>query len=381
MKYIDEGVELKGKLVLVRAGLNVPVDSGRILDDFRIIKAVPTLQFLLDEGARVVVVSHIGRDGTLSLSEVASALREHVPTEFANTIADARNDARAGTVVVVENLRTDPREEENDEAFASELAEGFDIFVQDAFEVCHRAHASIVGVPTLLPSYGGLLLKAEVEALTEALEPTHPALFILGGGKLETKEPLLRKLLPLYDNVFIGGVLQNEILAARGLEIGRSAIEDGVVSFDILTTEKAYIVQDVLVERADRETATVPVAEVLPTDAIVDMGAATIDTLIPTLDTFKTIVWNGPMGWYERGYDEATVRLARALSGIRATTIVGGGDTVAVLEKEGLVDTFTFVSTGGGAMLQFLQNGTLPGVEALDEANSKSLVANSSKWR
>lgn len=365
MKYIDEGVAVKDKLVLVRAGLNVPVDSGRILDDFRIDHAVPTLDWLCTEGARVVVIAHIGRDGTQSLEGVAEQLNEHVPTTYVSDISVARKQAQAGKVIVVENLRTDPREIANDSAFAAELAEGFDIFVQDAFEVCHRDHASIVSIAPLVPSYGGLLLRREIDALTSALHPIQPALFILGGGKVETKEPLVRKFLDIYDTVFIGGILQNEILAARGLEIGKSVVEHRSVAFEILTAPNAHEVSDVMVTHIDGDTTDVSVEEVLPTDVIVDMGTTTTATLVKDLSRYATVVWNGPLGWYEHGYDEATVLLAHAIAQTDATTIVGGGDTVAVLEKEGLVEKFTFVSTGGGAMLQFLQDGTLPGIEVL----------------
>lgn len=365
MKYIDDNIEVAGKLVLVRAGLNVPVDGGRILDDYRIQQAAATLKFLCKRRARVVVIAHIGRDGTQSLERVSEKLNEHVPTTFAVDIDVAREKVKEGEVVVVENLRSDPREVANDAQFAEKLAKGFDLFVQDAFEVCHREHASIVGVAPLLPSYGGLLLKDEMRALQNALNPTHPALFILGGGKVDTKEPLVHKFLSAYDTVLIGGVLQNEILAARGLEIGKSVVENTAVAFDILAAQNTHEVLDVLVTRADGTVQNVRVEEVLPTDVIVDMGRDTITQLTQDLSGYATIVWNGPLGWYERGYDEATILLARAIASTKATKIVGGGDTVAVLEKEGLVEKFTFVSTGGGAMILFLQEGTLPGIEAL----------------
>jgi len=365
MKTLADMPNPANKLVLVRSGLNAPMHNNTIIADFRIRKAVPTLTYLCERGAKVVVISHIGHDGNESLHLVAELLAKHVPTQFVATIEEARLNARAGVVMLVENLRSDPREKANDATFAQELAEGFDYFVQDAFEVCHREHASVVGIPKYLESCGGLLVQDEVRALTRARSPKHPALFILGGGKPRTKEPLLDRMLDIYDTVLIGGTLQNEILAARGFQVGRSVVESRSVLFSVLTTRKAHEVEDVLVEHDDGGVASVPVEAVAPTDTIVDMGRTTITKLIERLHEFETIVWNGPLGWYERGYDDSTTLLARAIANTDAVTIIGGGDTVAVIEKEGLTARFSFVSTGGGAMLQFLQYGTLPGIEAL----------------
>tara|TARA_B100000745_G_scaffold300372_1_gene254069 strand:+ start:7762 stop:8862 length:1101 start_codon:yes stop_codon:yes gene_type:complete len=362
MKYIDENVEVTGKKVLVRAGLNVPLHEERIVDDFRIKNAIDTLKFLHTQGAQTIVIAHIGRRGNESLRHVSELLSEHVPVVFGEEHLEKMKD---GDIVLLENLRRDPRETNNDESFARELADLAEIFVQDAFEVCHREHASIVGVAKHLPSYGGLLLKREITALSMAFKPRHPALFILGGGKVITKEPLAQKFEGIYDAVFIGGILQNEILSARGLEIGKSAVEDGAVPFSVLSSPKVVEVEDVIIEDEKGGTANISIHDVAPTDTIVDMGEATTRALIDTLHMYKTIVWNGPLGWYERGYDASTVTLLHAVAKSNAKTIVGGGDTVAVIQKEGLEDDLSFVSTGGGAMLQFLQEGTLPGIEAL----------------
>lgn len=365
MRCIDERNELVGKVVLVRAGLNAPMHNGEITNDFRIRKALPTLQFLREQGAKTIVIAHIGRDEQESLSGVAKVLNEYIPTVFSKREELDTSKMLEGEVVLLENLRQDPREVANDDGFAQELASLADIFVQDAFSVCHREHASIVGIPKYIDSYAGLLLKAETTVLERALKPKHPALFVLGGAKFATKEPLIRKFVDLYDKVFIGGALQNEFLAARGVTVGRSVIEDGAVPSDLLVNDKVCEVTDVVVERPDKTSAVVITDDVNHADTIVDIGEETIRTLAEELKDYKTILWNGPLGWYEKGYDGATTTLARAVVDSGAETIVGGGDTVAVIQKEGLESNFDFVSTGGGAMLAFLLNKTLPGIDAL----------------
>ncbi len=363
--WIDEGVDVRGKVVLVRAGLNVPMDGGAIINDFRIRTALPTLQFLHEQGARVIVTAHIGRDVHDTLAPVAEALGEQLPITFSHLDAVVPADTADGEIVLLENLRQDGGEVANDDSFAQRLAGLADIFVQDAFSVCHREHASIVGVPNYLPSYGGLRLRAEIKALTRARTPETPALCILGGAKFETKEPLIRVFLNTYTKVFIGGALQNEVLAARGFPVGASKVEDGKVPEDLLTHEALYAVSDVVVQHADERAETVAIDAVGADDIIVDIGPASTQALIDALPEFKTILWNGPFGWYEKGYDAATVALARAVATADAETIIGGGDTVAVVQREGLEDDFDFISTGGGAMLTFLETGTLPGIDAL----------------
>ena len=365
MKCIDERNNLAGTTVLVRAGLNAPMYHGKVTDDFRIRRALPTLQFLRDQGAKTIVIAHIGRDPSASLRGVADILNTYIPTRFSTRESLDAPAMREGEVVLLENLRQDPRETANDDGFARELAALADVFVQDAFSVCHREHASIVGIPKYIDSYCGLLLKAETTVLTRALKPKHPALFVLGGAKFATKEPLIRKFLKIYDRVFIGGALQNEFLASRGVTVGHSVIEDGFVPSDILLHDALYPVTDVVVEHADKTRENVTIAQIDNADTIVDIGDATMHVLIDHLDRYKTILWNGPLGWYEKGYDDATVALARAIAKSGAESIVGGGDTVAVIQKEKLEHRFDFVSTGGGAMLTFLQEGTLPGIAAL----------------
>ncbi len=359
---------LAGKVVLVRSGLNVPVENGVVINDFRIRKALPTLQFLHEEGAKIIVVAHIGREQDETLKPVATELEKHLPITFVQT-RDTLNITAMhnGDIVLLENMRQDPREVANDDSFALELVRDVDIFVQDAFAVCHRQHTSIVGIPKLIPSFGGLLLHDEITALTSALNPQHPALCILGGAKFSTKEPLIKKFLATYDDVFVGGALQNEILAARGFVVGKSVVEDGRVPEDILHNDALRDAIDVVAMAPDETARTVRVGAVAPDEMIVDIGEETIAAIAADIGKYKSILWNGPMGWYEKGYDAATAALAHAIADTDAYSIVGGGDTVAVIQKEHLEDKFDFVSTGGGAMLEFLLNKSLPGIDALTE--------------
>ncbi len=365
MKYIDERNDLEGKVVLVRSGLNVPVQDGAVQNDFRIRKALPTIEFLSDQGAKVVVISHIGRDKGDTLHPVSVEMGKHIKLSFVRRAELEVEKMNNGDVILLENLRQDYRETHNHDSLSEYFAEVADVFVQDAFEVCHREHASVIGIPKFMESYGGLLLKEEVETLSNALTPEHPALFILGGAKLATKKPLVAKFLEIYDSIFIGGTLQNEILAAKGFNIGKSVVEDGEVEQNILENHQVQDVIDVLIESTDGVVASVSINEVKDGDKIVDMGSGTTEIVSKSLSSYKTILWNGPLGWYERGFDAATVTLARAMAKSGAKTVIGGGDTVAVIQKEGLESEFDFVSTGGGAMLEFLQNGTLPGIDAL----------------
>lgn len=367
IEWIDEQKDLRGTTVLVRAGLNAPVDNGIVVNDFRIRKALPTLRFLKDEGARVIVIAHVGREVDETLRPIADVLSAHLPITFQTRESFDASRLQNGEIVLLENIRQDTREIENDEVFAQELASLADIFVQDAFSVSHREHASIVGIPKYLKSYGGLLLKKEIEKLTEVLEPEHPALFVLGGAKFETKEPLIRKFIATYDTIFIGGALQNELLAAKGYAVGKSVVEDGHVPVDILESDVLHTVVDVVVERDSGVHSTVSVEDINESDVIVDIGEASIGSLSKEIGKYKTIVWNGPLGWYEKGYSGATVKLAHAAVKSLAKTFVGGGDTVAIIQEEGLENDFDFVSTGGGAMLTFLLDKTTAGITALEK--------------
>lgn len=367
MRFIDAHPFAPGTTVLVRSGLNVPLEKGEVRDDFRILRALPTLRFLHEQGAKTIVIAHIGRDTHESLESVAHALAQHLPVSFTTLDRIEPEKIQNGDIVLLENVRQHTGERENDNAFAQRLASLADIFVQDAFAVCHREHASIVGVPKYLESFGGLLLKEEIEALTRARNPKQPALAILGGAKFATKEPLIRTFLTAYDSVFVGGALFNDMLKARGFSVGISKIEDGHVPEDILNHPKLRSIEDVIVEHRDGSSENVSIGNVGPGDIIVDIGKASTEALIHDLREYRMILWNGPFGWYEKGYDASTVRLLRAMAEVPAERILGGGDTVAVVAREGLATQFDFLSTGGGAMLMFLERGTLPGIDALEQ--------------
>ncbi|MCR4333421.1 MAG: phosphoglycerate kinase [Patescibacteria group bacterium] len=368
--------------ILVRAALNVPVENGRVTNDYRLRRALPTIQYLCERGARVVLISHLGEQGTETLAPVAEALGKLISgVSFCGETVGARaRDAirtlAPGGVLVLENLRRNRGEKMNDSSFAHELSSLGDVFVQDSFDTCHRFHSSIVGVPSLLPNYAGLLLEEEIEELTRALAPAHPALAVIGGMKFSTKEPTITSLLAVYDQVFVGGALADDFFRASGQEVGRSLISGADPSHvkRLLTNKKLVLPIDSVVvpatalgEKNIYEKARVATfGQVHPDETILDNGPATVALLANLVKKAKTILWNGPLGNYENGFVDATDALARAITASSARSIVGGGDTVASIEGLRLLPKFSFVSTGGGAMLEFLAKGTLPGIEALD---------------
>lgn len=343
--------------VLVRAALNVPVENGKVVNDYRLRRALPTIRFLAERGARVVLISHSGEKGTETMKPAVGALSvlTRGVSFFDETIgARARaaiRDLAPGNILVMENLRRNSGERANDPAFAKELASLADIFVQDCFDTCHRKHASIVGVPKLLPSYAGFLLEEEVEALSHARAPKHPSLAVIGGAKFSTKEAVLTKLLQIYDQVFVGGALSNDFLKASGKEVGKSLVSDA----DENSIKKLLTNQNLLL----------PIDSILVNESILDSGLDTSVLLAELTKKAKTILWNGPLGKYEDGFVDATDNFARAVADSGAYSVVGGGDTIAAIEGLGLLSRFSFVSTGGGAMLQYLADGTLPGIVAL----------------
>lgn len=368
--------------ILVRAALNVPVVNGSVMNDYRLRRALPTIQFLSRQGARVVLISHLGEQGTETLEPVASALGKLISNVsfFPETIGvrarAAIRDLFPGNILVLENLRRNGGEQANDAAFARELAALADIFVQDSFDTCHRPHASIIGVPKLLPPYAGLLLEEEVRELTDARTPAHLALAVIGGAKFSTKEPVLTALLETYDQVFVGGALANDFLKVSGQEVGKSLVSSGNESAitKLLANKKLVLPIDSLVVPSDnirlpdaRVRARVATAtDVKPDEIILDHGPGTIALLEDLAEKAETILWSGPLGKYENGFIDATDAFARAVAHTDAHSVVGGGDTIASIENLGLLPRFSFVSTGGGAMLEYLARGTLPGIEALN---------------
>ena len=350
--------------ILVRASLNVPVENGKVTNDYRLRRALPTIKFLSERGARVVLISHIegeglsaGRQGTETLAPVAEAFGKLISgvSFFGETVgARARaaiRDLVPGNILILENLRRNAGEKKNDRAFAKELAELGDIFVEDSFDTCHRMHASIVGVPQILPSYAGFLLEEEVRELGAALEPKHPALAVIGGAKFSTKEPVLEKLLGIYDHVFVGGALANDFLKASGQDVGDSLVSD----------TNPNVIKKILAH----PKLVLPIDFVIKKEMILDSGAGTSALLNDLAKKAKTIIWNGPLGNYENGFVDATNAFAESVANSSAHSIIGGGDTIAAIENLRLMEHFSFVSTGGGAMLDFLVRGTLPGIEAL----------------
>ncbi len=369
--------------ILVRAALNVPVINGKVVNDYRLRRALPTIRFLTERSARVVLISHLGEQGTETLAPVAQALGKLLPNVsfFPETIGKgaraAIRDFAPGSVLVLENLRRDNGERMNDRAFAQELASLADIFVQDSFDTCHRPHASIIGVPKLLPSYAGILLEEEMKELSRALAPQHPALAVIGGAKFSTKEAVLTTLLKTYDHVFVGGALANDFLKALGLGVGKSLVSSASENTikKLLAHPKLVLPMDSLVIPArllgttnvQLEARIAPAGQVRSDEIILDHGPGTVALLSNLAQKAKTILWNGPLGNYENGFINATDAFARAIASSNAYSVVGGGDTVASIEGLGLLPRFSFVSTGGGAMLDFLATGTLPGIDALDK--------------
>ncbi len=376
MRTVRSIKKLEGIPVLVRAALNVPIVSGKVSGDFRLRRALPTIEYLRERHARVVLIGHIGDQGTESLEPVYESLRKVIPgLQFCgvNTGPVARAAVRAlppGGVLLLENLRRDVGEKKNTKTFAAALADLADVFVQDSFDVCHRPHASVVGVPEFLPSYAGLLVEEEVTELKKALKPKKPSLAVIGGAKFATKEPVLKKLLGIYDRVFVGGALANDFAVAEGLPVGKSLVSGAsraemrsLVNNRRLSLPLDYVVAP---HGGTREQGRVAaVRDVGSNEAILDNGPKTVAMLGERVANAKTIVWNGPLGNYENGFTTATEDLARAIAHSGAHSIVGGGDTVAAIEKVGVSHKFSFISTGGGAMLDFLSKGTLPGIEAL----------------
>lgn len=362
---------IKGKRVIVRAELNVPIKNGRVADDFRIRKAVQTILYLKKRGARVIVIGHIGREGKETLKPVARAMGRFVNIGFAPYSADSKKardvvDAmKNGTVIMLENLRRDSREKENDRAFARAIAALGDVYVNDAFSVSHRTHASIVGVPKLLPSYAGLLFEDEVRHLSLALSPKHPFLFILGGAKFETKLPLIKKYVEIADTVFVGGALANDFFRYQGCDVGKSTAEKPTFSLARLEKRRNLLLPEDVVVKGKGGVSTKEPCDIAHSDTIVDAGAKSISTLLPLIARARFILMNGPLGNYEEGFDGATKEILKQVAKSKALSIIGGGDTVALVTKAKMEKRFSFVSTGGGAMLAFLAKGTLRGIEAL----------------
>jgi phosphoglycerate kinase len=363
---------LTGKRILLRLDLNVPMAEGKIRDAYRIEKSLPTINFLREHGARVIIISHIGAgDEGDTLLPVAEYMRAKFPVSFLHRLESVDNERVTrsmvnGDVVMIENLRHTKKEEANDISFAEYLASLGDIYVNDAFSVSHRTHASVVALAALLPHYAGLQLMEEVSRIALAFEPERPFLFVLGGAKISTKMSLLKKFINIADHVFVGGAIVNNLLKAKGHEIGMSlydAEESG--GLEVLLENPRIILPTDVVVKNSAGSEVKKVTEVGADDTIVDIGPETIHHLEGVVGGAKLIVWNGPLGFYEEGFTDGTRELLGLVGGSHATSIVGGGDTVALIDELQTANKFSFISTGGGAMLDYLANETLPGIDAL----------------
>jgi phosphoglycerate kinase len=393
VRTLDD-VDAAGRRVLVRADLNVPVENGRVTDATRIERLVPTVRELLDRGAAVIVLSHFERPKgkvvpSMSLKPIAAALQAAVdrPVRFVGTdwrdgeAEAAACAARPGDVLLLENTRFHPGEEANDAAFARQLAGLGDVYVNDAFSAAHRAHASTEGVAHLLPSAAGRAMEAEIRALERGLEnPERPVLAVVGGAKVSTKLELLGNLVKRVNGLVIGGAMANTFLAAQGKFMGRSLVEPDLLDtarriLDAAGHTNCRVLLPTDAVAAARLEAHAPhrtadVNEIGAEDMILDVGPATVMLIEDTLQLVRTVVWNGPLGAFElEPFDRGTVAVARAVAKLteagRLVSVAGGGDTVAALNKAGVTDRFTYVSTAGGAFLEWLEGKALPGVEAL----------------
>lgn len=375
MKCIDEisAAEISGKRVLMRADFNVPLNAqGEVADIFRIKQGWQTVRYLSACGAKIILMSHIGRDPEASLDPVARAIQSFTPITFVRDIVGAEAQKAAqelaqGQILLLENLRRDSRETENDPGFARELANLADMYVDDAFAVSHRAHASVAAITKYLPSYSGFLLRNELREINAARSPQPPSFAVLGGAKFETKAPLIKLLLERYDHVFITGALANDVFKAKGLPVGRSLISAELPGPDVLAHPHFIAPIDVTVETSDKKSYIKKPEDVEEDDKIVDIGPETIKMLAPYILNARFVLWNGPTGLYEGGYVTQTKAMAELIQQSNAQKVVGGGDTIALIQENHLDESkLGFLSTGGGAMLEFLLKGSLPAIDALN---------------
>lgn len=385
VKKIQE-VDVRGKKVLVRCDYNIS-NKGTSEDGFRVEATIPTVKFLIENGARVILMSHLGEpNGTVNeeyrLTIIAKKLSEYlnIPVKKANDcigpdVESMVSALKDGEVLLLENLRFHIEEQENDDEFAKKLAGLADIFVQEAFGACHRAHASMVGVPKYLPSYAGMLLQKEISTLSNILKnPKRPFVVVMGGVKISTKLKLIEKFLQNADTVLLGGALANNVLAAKGNMVGKSLVEKDIllqVQSWNADSDELLIPKDVIVttDLKDGSQAKVKdIKDMAASEYIVDIGPETINAFKGKLNAAQTILWNGPLGLVEvPQFSNGTKEVSQFISDLNSFRIIGGGDTISSLGMFNIsLNKFDFVSTGGGAMLDFMAGKKLPGIEALN---------------
>ncbi|WP_296142677.1 phosphoglycerate kinase [uncultured Anaerococcus sp.] len=389
-------LDVNGKKVLVRVDFNVPLskeDRSKIADDSRIRAALPTIDYLLENDAKVILISHLGRPNgeanpEFSLKPVANWLSDHYGNKFeflaADEVVDENvkekvNELNDGELALLENTRYVAGETKNDEAFAKELASLADLYVNDAFGTSHRAHASNVGVASILPSAVGLLIEKEIDVMGKALEnPEHPFVSILGGAKVSDKIGVIENLITKVDTILIGGGMAYTFLKAQGKEIGKSLLEEDKMDLSLELLERAkennveiLLPVDVVIAEdiaPGVETEIVDVDNIPADKEALDIGPKTAEIYAEKIKDSKTVVWNGPMGVFEiKEFSNGTNKVAHALAEADATTIVGGGDSALAIEMADLKDKITHVSTGGGASLEFLEGKDLPGISAIED--------------
>lgn len=391
-KLTIRDIDLKGKRVLTRVDFNVPLADGKVADDTRIRAALPTINYMREKGAKVILVTHLGRPKgvteSLRLDPVASRLGElgvsvkKLNDCIGDEVKKAVSEMKEGDVILLENVRFYPEEEKNDPKFAQELASLADIYVNDAFGTAHRAHASTEGVARILPAVAGFLMEKEIKFFSKVLEsPERPFVAVLGGAKVSDKIGVIKNLLEKVDVLLIGGGMAYTFLKALGYEVGQSICEVDKLTLakellDLAKVKNVEIVLPVDVVIADRfapdaNTKVVPVSQI-PTDwQGLDIGPQTREIFAQKVSQAKTIVWNGPLGVFEMpAFSEGTKTVGTAIANTNALKVVGGGETAEAVEKFGLADKMTHVSTGGGASLEFLEGKVLPGVAILDDIES-----------
>lgn len=384
-----EDQNLKGKRVFVRVDFNVPVENGIATDKTRIEKTLPTLELLIAKGAKIILGSHLGRpkggpEPKYSMKPVFDVLATLVKTKvsFSESVIGAgvvklSNELGEGEILLLENLRFHKEEEANDAGFCKELAKLADVYVNDAFGTAHRAHASTEGVAHLLPAFAGLLMRKEIEVLSGLLaRPERPFVAIVGGSKVSSKFAILKNLLEKVDHLLIGGGMAYTFLKSRAVPVGKSLVEPEFESQAFQLIDRAGVqgvdlqipVDHIIADQFDPKAKTKSVDKMGIMDGWMgmDIGPKTIDNYVKAIKDAKTILWNGPMGVFEMDkFSKGTIEIAKAISKSKAKTVVGGGDSIAAVNKAGVADKITHISTGGGASLEFLEGRTLPGVQCL----------------